>query len=360
MSYSKRHASLDGPREVPLPSPSAPTPGRSGAQSPVMPSFVSTRHQQARYPDLPVFDDSADEEMLPPTLAAPQAGTSSSTSIAGTPSRAGSPLLLTPEDMEEFAAVVGPLRAGSPKGKERASAGFLDFGAAHRSPPPGSHGMMGPPPPYSPPSHGLYAPLAQRPIASSYDRASTASLPLPRQEPFFTLPTIVGAQAPAFPDRSSRDTSPTMPVTSTPHRQIQAFQHSPYARSAFAHPGATSRIDDMITRSATDWRASIPQAQAVATGSSFVAPMERRDRRQEDQRPPEPPRVLTPPPPPEPGRTPHEVFLCQAPPPPETWIAVETIVSKYVLLVNLPGVERESMYVTSPSLTHPITKSSPP
>jgi hypothetical protein len=56
------------------------------------------------------------------------------------------------------------------------------------------------------------------------------------------------------------------------------------------------------------------------------------------------------------SRAPHEPFLNDAPPPPDSWIAVETTPVEYRLVVRLPGFRRDGMcviwFVTPPcSLT---------
>ena len=65
--------------------------------------------------------------------------------------------------------------------------------------------------------------------------------------------------------------------------------------------------------------------------------------------PPEPPTVLTPPPPPlsqdRGPAAPYEPFLAHAPPPQDSYIAVDTKPAEYRLLVRLPGFKRDAMYV---------------
>ena len=59
---------------------------------------------------------------------------------------------------------------------------------------------------------------------------------------------------------------------------------------------------------------------------------------------PAPPTVLTPPPPPRADAgSAHEPFLSHAPPPQDSYIAVETSASEYRLIINLPGYRRDSM-----------------
>lgn len=62
--------------------------------------------------------------------------------------------------------------------------------------------------------------------------------------------------------------------------------------------------------------------------------------------PPQPPTVLTPPPPPHNG-APHESFLSHAPPPQDSYIAVETGATDYQLLVRLPGYVRDSITLST-------------
>jgi len=63
--------------------------------------------------------------------------------------------------------------------------------------------------------------------------------------------------------------------------------------------------------------------------------------------PPAPPTILDPPPA-RPNaarnhRAPHEPFLCDAPPPPDSWIAVETSPVEYRLVARLPGFRRDAI-----------------
>ncbi|KAI0066280.1 hypothetical protein BV25DRAFT_1797005, partial [Artomyces pyxidatus] len=62
--------------------------------------------------------------------------------------------------------------------------------------------------------------------------------------------------------------------------------------------------------------------------------------------PPAPPTILAPPAPPghdSGNRAPHEPFLSDAPPPADSWIAVETVASEYTLVVRLPGFKRDGI-----------------
>ena len=65
--------------------------------------------------------------------------------------------------------------------------------------------------------------------------------------------------------------------------------------------------------------------------------------------PPAPPTILDPPPVRSSiarnSRAPHEPFLSDAPPPPDSWIAVETSPGEYRLIARLPGFRRDAMYV---------------
>ena len=65
--------------------------------------------------------------------------------------------------------------------------------------------------------------------------------------------------------------------------------------------------------------------------------------------PPAPPTILDPPPAHSNSvrgsRAPHEPFLSDAPPPPDSWIAVETSPIEYRLVVRLPGFRRDAMCV---------------
>ncbi|RDX47834.1 hypothetical protein OH76DRAFT_1353624 [Lentinus brumalis] len=67
--------------------------------------------------------------------------------------------------------------------------------------------------------------------------------------------------------------------------------------------------------------------------------------------PPAPPTVLTPPPPPlshdRGPAAPYEPFLAHAPPPQDSYIAVDTKPAEYRLLVRLPGFKRDAITVST-------------
>jgi hypothetical protein len=80
-----------------------------------------------------------------------------------------------------------------------------------------------------------------------------------------------------------------------------------------------------------------PPPQAAPISSSHGLP------------PPAPPTILDPPPMrrslTRSSRAPHEPFLNDAPPPPDSWIAVETTQVEYRLVARLPGFRRDAMCV---------------
>ncbi|KAH9992594.1 hypothetical protein BJV77DRAFT_945015 [Russula vinacea] len=63
--------------------------------------------------------------------------------------------------------------------------------------------------------------------------------------------------------------------------------------------------------------------------------------------PPAPPTILDPPPARSTSvwrsRAPHEPYLSDAPPPPDSWIAVETSPVEYRLVARLPGFRRDAI-----------------
>jgi hypothetical protein len=82
--------------------------------------------------------------------------------------------------------------------------------------------------------------------------------------------------------------------------------------------------------------------------------------------PPAPPTFLDPPPArhssTRSSRAPHEPFLNDAPPPPDSWIAVETTPVEYRLVARLPGFRRDAMcvicFVTSACSLTPLPRTS--
>lgn len=164
------------------------------------------------------------------------------------------------------------------------------------------------------------------------DRSSFSSLPLPMQTPYFTLPRATGtleeghewkrgtASQDRFPPEPKFDPSQRLASTSPPHSAIPTagttqpwLSHHPTAIRSNSHG---------------------PRSMSSASSHSYPAP--------------DPPTIL-PHPPNETAsegarnRAPYEPFLSHAPPPEDSWIAVETSMTEYRLIVRLPGFRRDGI-----------------
>ncbi|THH20415.1 hypothetical protein EW146_g956 [Bondarzewia mesenterica] len=208
--------------------------------------------------------------------------------------------------------------------------------------------------PFSTPTAGSQPMVPQgrfnSPGASSptwYDRTSTASLPPSSQTPYYTLPTMLpnseggrdvaqGASSTVGWTQDSSSNTRQPPAASSQNRVYSSSASTmsyapppPYTphMSATAMDRATSEYSPV---SPVDRRPPTPPP----TNPSRTLP------------PPAPPTILAPPPA-TPGQmrntAPHEPFLAHAPPPPDSWIAVETMPREYTLVVRLPGFARDGI-----------------
>ena len=100
---------------------------------------------------------------------------------------------------------------------------------------------------------------------------------------------------------------------------------------------SSSRTGQPLSENASDMRSTYRPRPAPPSSSNRGLP------------PPAPPTILDP----LPARSnsflrphaPHEPFLCDAPPPPDSWITVETSPVEYRLVARLPGFGRDAMFV---------------
>ena len=137
---------------------------------------------------------------------------------------------------------------------------------------------------------------------------------------------------------STQQATLAVPVSSRPISSpglIQSHTQSP----SYSPPLASSsrNVGRPFSEHAADMRCTChpPPAEAVLTSRGLP--------------PPAPPTILDPPPAREHSarnfRAPYEPFLSDAPPPPDSWIAVETSQADYRLNVRLPGFRRDAMCV---------------
>jgi hypothetical protein len=306
-SYSKRHASFDTPREVPLPrmmvSPIHQATSLSGYTSELdLPSTPTSEHTLAN--ECSSESASSDDTST---------GLSRSTSI----SSEQSPDLAKDEGrFDQLRDLHGDRNSGN------------DFLESAPRPHTGSSPVMPNSRPFSAPDPKAFAQshhYAPQPTLPNWtpDRSSTASLPLLTSTPYHTLPSIppttleesidssssIGAYAESGP--SSRCSPPPIP------RTMYSSRTEPLAGMGQSDPPTLSRCS------------SVPYDSIE---NSFSLP------------PPDPPTILTPPLPtePRPG-APHEPFLSHGPPPEDAWIAIETRQAEYRLVVRLPKFNRQSM-----------------
>ena len=218
-----------------------------------------------------------------------------------------------------------------------------------------SRSATGPVPQYqrsylcSEPSRAIQSPTPLRPVQLP-DRSSTHSLPLPMHTPYHTLPSMQGGGeresvsegegTPAPPSTASLPSSSSFPqagastrVESLPSATASTINTSvANANSPNPNAGALSRAPGWARGNAEPRR--VQTAPTTPTGVAEPRIM-----------PPQPPTVLTPPPPilREHVEAAHEPFLSQAPPPQDSYLAVETSGREYQLIARLPGFRRDAM-----------------
>ncbi|TFK84572.1 hypothetical protein K466DRAFT_220685 [Polyporus arcularius HHB13444] len=202
--------------------------------------------------------------------------------------------------------------------------------------------------PFSSPdaSRAIHSPRPLRP-AGVPDRGSTASLPLPEDTPYHTLPSFPG---PIQEDQEMRSAAPTRPSSSRPSvAQHQASTSSIPSSSSWQTRRSPSVVSDLerdefmslVANRVLDraYSSTVRSPDGVASISDRPLP------------PPAPPTVLTPPPPPlsqdRGPAAPYEPFLAHAPPPQDSYIAVDTKPAEYRLLVRLPGFKRDAITVST-------------
>ncbi|KAK0195136.1 hypothetical protein F5146DRAFT_1024342 [Armillaria mellea] len=167
------------------------------------------------------------------------------------------------------------------------------------------------PRPYSLPSQSSpTSPILAAATPSQIDRTSSASLPIPPQIPYHTLPKA----APVTEEDENPGPLPSPPLPE-PQSQTQRPTSLPVP-TPIPRPPSISRT----------------RPSSSASSDSYPAP--------------EPPTILPSQQPPahsEPSLAPHEPFLSNAPPPPDSWIEVETTPQEYRLNVCLPGFKRDGI-----------------
>ncbi|KAI0358525.1 hypothetical protein OH77DRAFT_1494197 [Trametes cingulata] len=359
-SYSKRHASFDSPREVPLPYMPLRQPyAASSSQAQGSAVVHDSDHSSPSSSRLACLASDAVRADAGRTVYDDHVASSSSDS---TPSSSSSPPTSS---------------GGDPKTNRGSVPDYMDLS---ESPAPSTHfhpsRVFAQPRPQSPrvpssssntiplfsrpfsspdasrPSHsGIHAPRPMRPPGVP-DRGSTASLPLPANTPYHILPSYGGA--PIQEDAEMRSAAPSRPSSSRPsagpnQSSTSSIPSSSSSRQARRSPTLVSDLEhdefmSLVANRIFDRAySSAARADGGDSASSILS-----DR---PLPPPAPPTVLTPPPPPlstDRGPTaPYEPFLAHAPAPRDSYIAVDTKPTEYRLIVRLPGFRRDAITVST-------------
>jgi hypothetical protein len=180
------------------------------------------------------------------------------------------------------------------------------------------------------------------------DRCSAGISPSP-QSLFNTLPPRMVSEAidsQQFVSSSAFDHDATL---WTPNQSLPDAQQEMLASSVSSRPISSSGSIQTLSPPPPY---SPPEASSSRTGhplSEHPSDMRSTHRPRPALPPPAPPTILDPPPARSTSvwrsRAPHEPYLSDAPPPPDSWIAVETSPVEYRLVARLPGFRRDAMYV---------------
>ncbi|KAI1795617.1 hypothetical protein LXA43DRAFT_729402 [Ganoderma leucocontextum] len=348
-SYSRRHASFDTPREVPLPymhhCPSSYSASTSTAQAQGSAVAHDDSEPAPRLSRLSCLAPDPRTDTSRPAFGDHTAGSSSDSapsSLSSPPtslSAAGS----VPDfmDVTESSATsmhfppscsVQHPRPQSPRVPSSSSNPLPLFSRPFSSPDA---------------SRPIHSPRPMRPSGSP-DRGSTASLPLPADTPYHTLPPFPGGTIQE--DQEMRSAAPSRPSSSRPTTgAYQASTSSIPSSSSWQTQRSPSFSSDLeqeefmalVANRILD-RAYSSVARVASDGPSSIS-----DR---PLPPPAPPMVLTPPPLPSQdwGPTaPYKPFLAHAPAPQDSYIAVDTKPTEYRLVVRLPGFRRDAITVST-------------
>ena len=366
-SYSKRHASFNSPREVPLPSPSSPLssyfPSFSTTSSHALTSSLGSQGHDTESnstlttDDYPVFDlhleggSESGDDSLPSAPSSPNSSPSFATQLPPPVNETD----MVHKHMISLAQMDGihpkSNGQGTPNPRDRSSSP----GAARLRPQPiqsqsspsQSPSSVGPVFPWSRPyslpqnsfrqDSAMPTPMQAKPHWPA--RNSSASLPLPMQTPYFTLPETSGSStaAPLNEDaetevESSHTRSPPPPSqTSTSNVKLSFSPFTPQYPTPTPPPA--SLVTAMPARAQASTMSTIQRSISVASANTYPAPAA--------------PVILTPPPPtssPSRPHAPYEPFLCHNPVSEDRHsISVETLSREYRLLVRLPGFSRDAM-----------------
>lgn len=370
-SYSKRHASFDSPREVPLPSPSSQLssyfPLFSATASHARTSSRSSQGQGAdsnstvTTDDYPVFDQNfqdgseSGDDSLPSAPSSPNSSPSSGAQLS--PPNGTDMAHKRMTGVEHTGGLLPESNGqGTPNPRDRSSS---PEAARPRPQLMQSHSgssqsntSVGPVFPWSrpyslPQNHsntllqGSAMPTPTQTKPHWPDRSSSASLPLPMQTPYFTLPATsdLTTAAPLNEDAEMQDTEAESsrtrppPAPSQPSSSNVRQSYSPFA-PRYPTPAPASSVTAMPSRAQPSNSSPAQRSISAASANYYPAPAA--------------PVILTPPPPPTGSSSrphaPYEPFLCHNPVSEDRHsISVETLNREYRLLVRLPGFSRDAM-----------------
>ncbi|KAL5507232.1 hypothetical protein ACEPAH_6688 [Sanghuangporus vaninii] len=393
-SYTKRHASFDTPREVPLPSQLASSDARDWRAS-----FSRNNSESSVATFCPRSPCSAQQDVVysaHPADNAPLSRTAAMRDEDSEMSGLNHQYLSTSPSENAFASSttdsmtyknISENAGGSPSSRnaphsyrDHRNAGLWDSRLLRpeltASPPPRARDILpqqnqhmslpGPSSPYylkNQPHCEVYAPTPTRPT-------SAASLPLPSQMPFHALPSSTSVNQPSHAHAS-------LPSVI---EQVQSSFDPPshaHGHSDMEITSSNSSDSDLLQRQASSPLNSLTAlldcadrfgrrdprfstAESTSTVSTAVSASSQNSSASSSIPPPTPPTVHTPPPPPTDGfsnessesigkrrAAPHEPFLSHAPPPADTYITVETTETEYRLIVRLPGYNRDAIMLST-------------
>ncbi|KAI0373956.1 hypothetical protein BV20DRAFT_1033402 [Pilatotrama ljubarskyi] len=355
-SYSKRHASFDSPREVPLPymplrQPYSASSSQAQGSAVVHDSDHPSSSSRISYlASDPARSDTAriaydDHVASSSSDSTPSSSSSPPTSSGGDPktNRGSIPDYM---DLSESSAPSTHLHSSRAIAQPRPQSPRLPSSSPNTIP------LFSRPfssPDASRPSP-IHAPRPMRPPGVP-DRGSTASLPLPANTPYHILPSYGGA--PIQEDTEMRSAAPSRPSSSrpsaVPNPSTSSIPSSSSSKQAVRSPTLVSDLEHdefmslVANRMFDRAYSSAARADGGDSASSILS-----DR---PLPPPAPPTVLTPPPPPlstDRGPTaPYEPFLARAPAPRDSYIAVDTKPAEYRLVIRLPGFRRDAITVST-------------
>jgi hypothetical protein len=334
-SYSKRHASCNSPREVPLP----PSPSIQ-RHNPFQLSADTDPHLKGKGVDpLSSITSSPFEH----------ATNDSNEANNSLPSVSSMPTLQSPGHLSNLTLTDPRVRAN------HISSQTLDLPGA-REMPENSHApglpsqTQGSSPlfpfsrPYSlPDAHSNSYGPATLSVSSTTnpswpDRTSCASLPLPMQTPYFTLPQALSSEEGKESSQNGPIDPPGAEWLTKGKPEAKILDKTSVQRSGPRQP--LDQTPSSPSGSVCFAPTAMPSTPSILSRCSSLS-------QSSNYPPPTPPTILAPSPPPGVEETriqaPYEPFLSHAPPPEDSWIAVETTPSDYTLIVRLPGFKRDGM-----------------